>query len=66
MVHGKQRELNEMKNCFLFRETESFVYKECQKKQKLRGNLPYDTKIKQKQVAANPAMFINELGIHLM
>ena len=27
MVHGKQRELHEMKSRFLFRETESFVCK---------------------------------------
>ena len=62
MVHGKQRELHEMKNRFLCRESESFVCKECKKKQKLRGNLSYDTKIKQRQITANPAIFSNDLG----
>ena len=62
MFHEKQRELHEMKNRSLFRETESFVCKECKKKQKLSGNLPYDSKIKQRQITANPAMFSNDLG----
>ena len=57
MIHGVKKEFHEVKNCLLFCETESFVCKECKKNQRLRGNFPYDTKIKQRQVAANPAMF---------
>ena len=63
MVHGKQRELHEVKNRLLFRETESFACKECKKSQTLRGDLPYGTKIKQRQVATNPAIFaMSDLG----
>ena len=63
IVYGKQRELHEKKNRLLFRETESFVCKECKKNQRLRGNLPYETKIKQRQVTANPAIFtVSDLG----